>query len=324
MITHELTTASASGALVVSTLAPKVESAIELWLAGFASEGTRNAYRWELEQFATFAGHSDVTAAMTHFLRLSDGPAHAAADAWRAAKIAAGKSPASVNRSMAALNSFTASAKRHGLTELTLKAKAEKAQRYRDTRGCGLHGLQKLLSEAHMQEDPRKSARDEAILRLAFGLGLRRNEIASLDIVHVDLAGGKVHVLGKGSRERIALTLPKNAQEALIAWLGERGTRAKDAPLFINLARNSVGNRITGAGVYHLIRDQLGERAGVKARPHGLRHTAITAALDAFAGDYRRARAFSRHASLETVRRYDDNRADFAGQVAAVVDGLAA
>ncbi|MGA7328011.1 MAG: hypothetical protein WBX25_26870 [Rhodomicrobium sp.] len=55
-------------------------------------------------------------------------------------------------------------------------------------------------------QDHRKAARDTAILRLAFGLGLRRNEVASLDIVHVDLAGDKLHVLGKGSRERIALS----------------------------------------------------------------------------------------------------------------------
>jgi integrase/recombinase XerC len=68
---------------------------------------------------------------------------------------------------------------------------------------------------------------------------------------------------------------------------------------------------------------KLGGKAGITARPHGLRHTAITAELDSFGGDYRKARAFSRHASLETVRRYDDNRADHAGQVAAVVDGLA-
>jgi hypothetical protein len=53
------------------------------------------------------------------------------------------------------------------------------------------------------------------------------------------------------------------------------------------------------------------------------RHAAITAAITACGGDLRKARAYSRHASLETVARYDDNRSDHAGQVAAVVDGLA-
>jgi integrase/recombinase XerC len=305
------------------TFGPKVASAIELWLQGLSSEGTRKAYLWEMQQFAAFAGHADVAAAMASFLRLTDGQAHAVADAWRAHKIAAGRSPASVNRSMATLNSFVASAKRHGLTELSLKAKAEKSQRYRDTRGCGLGGVQRLLAEAQGQAS-RKAARDEAILRLAFGLGLRRNEIATLDVGHVDLVGEKLHILGKGSRERIALTLPKNAKDALATWLRWRGADAPDAPLFINLAHNSPGNRISGAGVYDVVRYQLGKRANITARPHGLRHAAITAALDAFGGDYRKARAFSRHASLETVRRYDDNRADHAGQVAAVVDGLAA
>lgn len=256
-----------SGALAEFSLGQKVEDAIGLWLAGLSSESTRRAYRWELEQFAVFAGYDSATAAISYFLKLSDGQAHAVADAWRAAKISTGRSPASVNRSMATLNSFCACAKRYGLTNLSLKAKAEKSQRYRDTRGCGIHGVQKLLNEAAGQDD-RKAARDTAILRLAFGLGLRRNEIASLNIGHVDLAGNKLHVLGKGNRERIALTLPKNAKEALAAWLGHRGTGAPDAPLFINLAHNSSGNRVSGAGVY-----PVEERSMLRPHdPHHFRH----------------------------------------------------
>jgi integrase/recombinase XerC len=94
-------------------------------------------------------------------------------------------------------------------------------------------------------------------------------------------------------------------------------------PLFINLTRDQIHTRLTGAGVYAIIRDQLGRKAGILTRPHGLRHTAITAALDTFKGDYRKARAFSRHTSIETVQRYDDNRVDHAGQIAQVLDGLA-
>ena len=153
---------------------------------------------------------------------------------------------------------------------------------------------------AHRGTRPRskEAARDEAILRLAFGLGLRRNEIASLDIGHVNR---KLLVLGKGSRERIALTLPRNAKDALTAWLEWRAGCPADAPLFVNLARNSPGNRLSGAGVYHVIAYQLGERANIAARPHGLRHAAITAALDAFGGDYRKARAFR---AMHRLRRF--------------------
>jgi integrase/recombinase XerC len=82
--------------------------------------------------------------------------------------------------------------------------------------------------------------------------------------------------------------------------------------------------RISGTGVYSLVRDQLGKRCGVTTRPHGLRHTAITAALDAFNGDVRKARSFSRHANLATVALYDDARHDHAGAVAQVLNGLTA
>ena len=300
-----------------------VQTALDLWLSGFASENTRRAYRKEIEAFTAFAGWDDGAEAVVHFLALDDGQAHAVADKWRAEKIARGLSPASVNRSMAALNSLVGSARRHGITTLRLEAKGVKSRPYRDTKGPGLRGVQAILAVATDHTRPEKAARDAAIIRLAYGLGLRRGEIASLDIGHCDLVGGTLPVLGKGRSEREAMTIPVNVKQALSAWLSVRGTDAPKAPLFVALDNRSrdAGRRITGAGIFHIIRI-LGEQAGLKVRPHGLRHTAITAALDAFNGDYRKTRAFSRHASLDTVRRYDDNRADHAGQVAQALDAI--
>lgn len=277
--------AGSSGNLPTTfTAIEKVRDALELWLDNFSSPNTKRAYAKEIEAFATFAGYSDTAAAVAAFLALSDGQAHAVADAWRAHKLEKGLSPASVNRSMAALNS--------------------------------------LVATAADQDNGVKAARDAAILRLAYGLGLRRSELASLDVGHVDLTGGTVSVMGKGRNERERLTVPQNARQALEAWLAVRGSTDKDAPLFVALDRHTKGSRISGSGVYHVVRT-LGEEIGIRARPHGLRHSAVTAALDALGGDYRKVRAFSRHASLDTVRRYDDNRADHAGQVAAIVDALA-
>ncbi|HXW21346.1 MAG TPA: tyrosine-type recombinase/integrase [Rhodomicrobium sp.] len=178
-----------------------------------------------------------------------------------------------------------------------------------------------MLAAAHDQR-PKKAARDGAILRVAYGLGLRRGEIERLNVEHLDLARGTLSVLGKGRIEREPLTLPLNAKQALTAWLAYHAPEDPTAPLFIALDNCSNGARLSGSGIYHIIRSQLGTRAGIDTRPHGLRHTAITAALDAFNGDYRKTRAFSRHASLDTVRRYDDNRADHAGQVAHALDAI--
>ncbi|MGO8903931.1 MAG: hypothetical protein ACLQU5_37190 [Isosphaeraceae bacterium] len=62
----------------------------------------------------------------------------------------------------------------------------------------------------------------------------------------------------------------------------------------------------------------LGRTAGLarEVRSHGLRHEAITRALDLCAGDVRRVRRFSRHAKVETLLRCDDNRRDEAGAIA--------
>ena len=50
--------------------------------------------------------------------------------------------------------------------------------------------------------------------------------------------------------------------------------------------------------------------------PHGLRHSAITAALDLTRGNVRAVQKFSRHRDVRVIERYDANRNDLAGQVA--------
>ena len=56
---------------------------------------------------------------------------------------------------------------------------------------------------------------------------------------------------------------------------------------------------------------RLSRLAGLtrECRFHGLRHEGITAALNATNGDVRTVRMFSGHAKLETLLRYDDQRA---------------
>lgn len=306
---------------IAETSRRKMRSAIELWLAGFASEATRRGYRGELDAFAQFGGHDDTESAAVAFLALGDFQAHAAVDAWRAAKIERGNKAASINRSMAALNSFVASARRHGMTTLRLTARGMKSKPYRDTRGPGLEGVRHLLAVAERQSDKHRAARDAAIILLMFGLGLRRGEVVALDIGDVDLAAGTLAVLGKGRTEKETLTLSVELKAALAHWLHHRRFAGLAAPVLVPLGRATRDGRLTGDGVFRIIRG-LGERIGIKARPHGLRHAAVTAALDAFNGDFRKVRSFSRHSSLDTVRLYDDSRADHGGQVSKALTAI--
>src|SRR5262249_25113460 len=152
-----------------------------------------------------------------------------------------------------------------------------------------------------------------ALLRLLYDLGLRRAEVVGLHLEDLDLAAGTVAVLGKGRTQKVMLTLPAATREALAAWRTVRG--AWPGPLFTALDRASRGPRLSGMGLYLGVRE-LGERVGLRVRPHGLRHAAITRALDLTGGDIHSVQKFSRHKDVRLIQRYDDNRQDLGGAVA--------
>jgi integrase/recombinase XerC len=129
---------------------------------------------------------------------------------------------------------------------------------------------------------------------------------------------GLIAVKGKGRMEKQLLTLPLPTAEALRAWMELRGSQ--DGPLFTNFDRAGKGERLTGAAIFYL-ECRFGKKAGLVARPHGVRHSAITEALDLTNGDVRKVQKFSRHRDLRTVCLYDDSREDVGGQVAALVAG---
>lgn len=149
---------------------------------------------------------------------------------------------------------------------------------------------------------------------------MRRGECVSLDVADIDRDGRRIWILGKGRRQKEARTLPEPTFLALAAWFEQRASVAQnDEPaLFIGLSKTGGGRRITGRGVHYVI-SGIGNDAGLKTRPHGLRHASITTALDVNNGDVRAAQQHARHASPETTMRYDDNRRDLAGKIAVSV-----
>lgn len=221
-----------------------------------------------------------------------------------------GLKAATVNRRLAALRALVKLARTLGLVAWALEIANLKADQDRDLRGPTRGALKRVLHVLDQRGDA-KAKRDRAILRLLHDLGLRRGEVVSLDLLHVDLTAGTLSVLGKGRSARVTLTLPDETNAVLKAWLAARGTAP--GPLFTNYDRAGKGGRLTGTSVYRLIRS-LG-----LGRPHGVRHAAITEALDLMGGDVRKVGRFSRHRDLRLVAVYDDNRQDLAGQVARAV-----
>ena len=158
--------------------------------------------------------------------------------------------------------------------------------------------------------------RDKALVRLLHDVALRREEACALDVEDLDLEAGTVAILGKGRASKEKLTLPEPTKDALRAWLHVRGS--EPGPLFHNFDRAAKGRRLTGRSVHRMI-GRLGKDVGLTVRPHGLRHSAITEALEVTQGNIRAVARFSRHKQMAVIAVYDDCRRDLGGEVARLV-----
>src|SRR5215208_7510807 len=125
-----------------------------------------------------------------------------------------------------------------------------------------------------------------------------------LDTDAVDLPGNRILIPGRGRSPKQPVSLPEPTRAALAAWLEARGP--EPGPLFVNCDRAGKGHRLTGAAVYHIV-GWLGAKAGLMVRPQGLRHLAITTALDRTNGDVCAVATFSRHKDRRTLSRYRGN-----------------
>jgi len=312
-----------SAAEAAAVRAEKLESGhapilIELFLAG-RPEQTSNAYRRDLEAYALEMAFPNPSRAVNALLQNGAGAANAIGLAYRARLITHGLAPATINRRLASLRSLLMMAQRLELISWRLDVPNVRSRSYRDTQGPGDHGVQLLLQTANAQCDIRKSRRDVALIRLLHDLALRRGEVCRLQLADIDLLQGSLSVTGKGEVECTTIGLPGPTRCAIENWLDIRG--GDPGPLFFafdGAGRLRTDARLSGGGLWSILRT-LGRRAGIEAWPHGLRHTAITKALEVTNGDLRKVQRFSRHRDVRAVLSYDDNRGDLAGTVASMI-----
>lgn len=301
----------------LADLAPqdRARALLGVWLAGKA-ETTVRAYRGDLERWAEWMGRG-LDDALAELLGLGPGHANALALSYRG-DLLEELAPSTVNRRLAALRSVVKAARTVGLISWDLDVTGVRSRAYRDTRGPGVGGYRAMMAALEEEGDTARVRRDRALLALLYTLALRRAEAVGLDMEDLELASRRIWIVGKGSREREAMTVPEGTAQLLAEWLEVRGE--EPGPVFLSLDRRAGGGRIHLNSVTRLVR-RLGKAAGLgKVTPHGLRHAGITRALDLTGGDARKVRALSRHAKLETLMLYDDARRDGAGGVAALLD----
>jgi integrase/recombinase XerC len=158
-----------------------------------------------------------------------------------------------------------------------------------------------LMTEAACDPDIAEwaGARDEAVLALLYGCGLRISEALSLKRADAPLADS-LRILGKGGKTRIVPVLPA-VREAVDAYLAALPfVLGPEEPLFRAVRGGPLSPRHMQATVQRL-RGRLG--LSERATPHALRHSFATHLLGAGA-DLRSIQELLGHASLSTTQKY--------------------
>jgi site-specific recombinase XerD len=140
--------------------------------------------------------------------------------------------------------------------------------------------------------------RDNAIMELLYASGMRRAEIASVNLSDVNLRARVVQVHGKGRKERLVVINQTTAQ-ALERYIAVR-PRSSDEALFLGRG----GKRLTPKHVWFIFRE-IYQLSGIttKAGPHTLRHSFATHLLENGA-DLETVRELLGHESLATTGVY--------------------
>ena len=146
---------------------------------------------------------------------------------------------------------------------------------------------------------PHLAVRDRAIVELLYGSGLRRAELAGLDLDDVDLAEKVAAVTGKGNKRRM-VPLTQAAADAMRSYLAQRPASPERA-FFLSNRKARLGLR----QVWQIVKDYA-EHSGVeRATTHSMRHSFATHFIEG-GGDVSTLQKLLGHSSIQTTQVYLD------------------
>jgi site-specific recombinase XerD len=149
--------------------------------------------------------------------------------------------------------------------------------------------------------------RDQALLEVLYGCGLRRGECSRLDVSDADLQRGALLVSnGKGKRDRLT-PLAGRAAKALDSYLEESRPEILKDPqekaLFLSCATATRGRRLSCSGLSRVV-SRHAKAAGLPhVHPHALRHTCATHVLRGGA-DLKHVQELLGHKSIASTTIY--------------------
>jgi len=287
----------------VTSISPALLDRLEDWLASQKAlsgkaENTLKAYQADVLGYMAFiTGHfGDETgiAPLTR-VRITD------MRSWMAHERARGVSARSLARALSAVKSFYRwLSEREGFDPTAvLSTRAPKFQN-KLPRPLAPDAASAVIGTAGIQaREDWIAARDEAVLTLLYGCGLRISEALSLTGADAPLPE-VLRIVGKGGRERVVPVIDA-ARLAVARYVKLMPFPAKPSAALFRGARGGPLGARSVQKVTQAARQQLGLPAS--ATPHAMRHSFATHLLNA-GGDLRAIQELLGHATLSTTQAY--------------------
>lgn len=223
----------------------------------------------------------------------------------------AGVPASSINQRLAAIRKLALEAADNGLLD---EATAQAIRRVpnQPRRGKKLGNWLTEEQARAMLDAPDRSTlvgkRDAAILAAALGAGLRREEIAGLEVKQLQQREGRwviVDLVGKHHRTR-SIAIHAAIYDLLSEWMAAAGIRT--GPVFRRIFKNGkVGKSMSGQTVWLVV--QRYNPLDRPLAPHDLRRTHAILTYEAGASLKAIQRTLG-HQSVETTEKYIGDRAD--------------
>jgi site-specific recombinase XerD len=258
-----------------------------------AAERTRRAYGTDVGELALWASHLGLDAEDLDYPWLRRYAAHLGER---------GAAPATLARKLASLRAFYRVLAEHGLVASNpadlLPAPKQPQRLPRTLKSADVAKLLDRIPAGTPLE-----LRDRALFELAYGSGLRAEELVNLDVGAIDFDAEQVRVEGKGGKTRF-VPCGEHALRSLGRYLERaRGILASD-PAEQALFLSKSGRRLSTSDVRRRLRTWARHAAAQGAvHPHALRHSFATHLLEGGA-DLRAIQELLGHSSLSTTQVY--------------------
>lgn len=266
-----------------------------------ASDHTVTAYRIDLFAFTLFMQHHcGVTISLNTLRQLEIRDFRA----WLASRSSRDYSKTSNARALSSIRHFYRYLEREGLIEnpAIFLVSIPKLNKPLPRALSSAQAMSAIEMTSEMNEEPWIAKRDEALLMLIYGCGLRISEALSLQVNDVLSAKGSLMITGKGNKQRHVPLLPIVTQ-TLRDYLRLCPFHA-DGNRHTSLFLGARGGTLQPA-IFQKMLQQVRAQLGLpdSATPHAFRHSYATHLL-ASGADLRDIQELLGHESLSTTQRY--------------------